>query len=498
MTRQELVESAKKNYSFAEILKTREFTVKTRELLKDGSGETVIWRLEKSNQVIEILTSGENDPCIVLSEALLGFEKLEKYDLLRILHAGDDWRIANLIVENNAPLFRGPLAEVGQAFREEDLALESETSSEEKFLWDVAFNAAVNKKRKELEATAEAKRQLEEIEAQRIAAQYDAMSQEERAEHLGLINWEQLWADTSVERWFVPNFICEGRAHSFYAASGLGKSLLMLEVSAYLAKGWGVFGHDAQAPIKVLYVDNENTAKGDVKPRLKAMGFESGDLENLLYLSFPDLAPLNTKAGGETFKKIVEDFKPELVVLDTFSRFLEGDENLAQTAQTFYNWTGKFLKKNGIAYVRIDHMGKNSASQVRGTSAKKDDVDLVWLLEEVEAGKKFEMVNEKARVPIQLKTFLIERLEGPLHHKVINGIDWGPLMEYLEKEDRALKIVEDFAKDNPSSKLGKKAVWDSVRELCTEERITRERIWNAIVRHKNGERSINTSIHLEE
>jgi hypothetical protein len=71
-------------------------------------------------------------------------------------------------------------------------------------------------------------------------------------------------------------------------------------------------------------------------------------------------------------------------------------------------------------------------------------------------------------------------------------------MEYLEKEDRALKIVEDFAKDNPSSKLGKKAVWDSVRELCTEERITRERIWNAIVRHKNGERSIKTSIHLEE
>jgi hypothetical protein len=46
--------------------------------------------------------------------------------------------------------------------------------------------------------------------------------------------------------------------------------------------------------------------------------------------------------------------------------------------------------------------------------------------------------------------------------------------------------------------LGKKAVWDSVRELCTEERITRERIWNAIVRHKNGERSIKTSIHLEE
>ena len=498
MTRQELIEIAKKNYSFAEILKTREFVVKKREPLRDGSGETVVWRLEKSNQIIEILTSGENDPCIVLNEALLGFEKLEKYDLIKILHAGDEWRFTESIVESGTPLFRGSLAAIGNMFKEEDLVLEGESSSEDKYLWDVAFNAAVNRKRKELEATAEAKRQLEEIEAQRISAQYDAMSPEERADHLGLINWDQLWADTSIERWFVPNFICEGRAHSFYAASGLGKSLLMLEVSAYLAKGWGVFGYEAQAPIKVLYVDNENTPKGDVKPRLKAMGFESGDLENLLYLSFPDLAPLNTKAGGETFRKMVEEFKPELVVLDTFSRFLEGDENLAQTAQTFYNWTGKFLKKSGIAYVRIDHMGKNSASQVRGTSAKKDDVDLVWLLEEVEAGKKFEMVNEKARVPIQLKTYLVERLEAPLRHKVINGIDWGPLLEYLEKENQALKLIEDFAKDNPSSKLGRKAVWDSLRELCSEEKITRERIWFAIDRYKDGERSMSVSVHLEE
>lgn len=498
MTRRELIEMAKKNYSFSEILKTREFVVEKREQLNDGTGETIVWRLDKSDQVVRILTSGEDDPCIVLNDALIGFQQLEKYDLLRILHSGDDYRLAESIVESGTPLFRGPLSVIGNIFKEEDLALEGESSSEDKYLWDVAFNAAVNRKRKELEATAEAKRQLEEIDAQRIAAQYDAMSLEERAEHLGLINWEQLWADTTIERWFVPNFICEGRAHSFYAASGLGKSLLMLEVSAYLAKGWGVFGCEAQDPIKVLYVDNENTPKGDVKPRLKSMGFESGDLENLLYLSFPDLAPLNTKAGGQTFKKIIEEFKPELVVLDTFSRFLEGDENLAQTAQTFYNWTGKFLKKNGIAYVRIDHMGKNSASQVRGTSAKKDDVDLVWLLEEVEAGKKFEMVNEKARVPIHLKTYLVERLDSPLHHKVINGIDWAPLLEHLEKEDRALRMVEEFAKDNPSSKLGRKAVWDALREVCSDEKITRDRIWTAIDRYRDGEQSIKQSLKQDE
>jgi RecA-family ATPase len=490
MTRQELIEIAKTHYSYAETLTSRGFRIQTREELKDGSGEAIVWRLEKQGQIVEILTCGENEPCIVLNEGLTGFEKLEKFDLLRVLHAGNDWQAADSIVSSGAPLFRGPLAEIGQMFRDEDLLRESEGISEERFLWDIAFNASVNKKRKELEVGAEAKRQFEEIESQRTSSQFNSMSLEERDEMLGLVEWNSLWADTSIEKWFVPNFICAGRAHSFYAASGLGKSLLMLEVAAYLAKGWGVFGYEPQAPIKVLYIDNENTPKGDLKPRLKSMGFEASDLENLSYLSFPDLSALNTKAGGESIEAVVQQFKPELVILDTFSRFIEGDENQAQTAQTFYNWTGKQLKKNGIAYVRIDHMGKNASAKVRGTSAKKDDVDLVWLLEEVESGKKFEMINEKARVPITSNRYFIERHQDPLFHKVIDGIDWRPLMEYFEKEERALQLVEELLADYPKHKLGKKAVWDSVRESATESKVSRDKVWEAIERYKSGERSI--------
>jgi hypothetical protein len=489
MNRQQLIEVAKANYSYSEILKSRGFDIKKRETLNDGSGEAIVWVSNMTGKTVEILTTGEDDPCLVLNEGLLGLDKLEKFDLIRILHSGDDWRVADLIIESGTPLYRGPLSELGQLLKNEDLARDTDLTSEDKFHWDVAFNAAVNKKRKELEAAAEAKRQLEIIEAQRINAQYESMSSEERDDFLGLIDWNQLWADTSIEKWLVPNFICEGRAHSFYAASGLGKSLLMLEVSAYLAKGLGVFGQEAQQPMKVLYIDNENTAKGDVKPRLKSMGFDTADLENLHYLSFPELSPLNTKAGGDLFKNIIETFKPQLVVLDTFSRFIEGDENLAQTAQTFYNWTGKFLKKNGIAYVRIDHMGKNPASKARGTSAKKDDVDLVWLMEEVDTGRKFELINEKARVPIEYNRFFIERLEGPLRHKAIIGIDWRPLMAFIEREEVALQLVEDFARSNPEHKLGKHAVWESVREAANSSKISREKVWKAIKRYKDGERS---------
>jgi len=68
----------------------------------------------------------------------------------------------------------------------------------------------------------------------------------------------------------------------------------------------------------------------------------------------------------------------------------------------------------------------------------------------------------------------------------------------LEKENQALRIIEDFAKENPESKLGQKAVWDSLREVCREEKISRDRIWKAVEKYKNGERSIQENLQVED
>ena len=46
----------------------------------------------------------------------------------------------------------------------------------------------------------------------------------------------------------------------------------------------------------------------------------------------------------------------------------------------FYRHTGLALKARGITYLRTDHSGKDVAKGMRGSSAKNDDVDLVWQL----------------------------------------------------------------------------------------------------------------------
>jgi len=66
------------------------------------------------------------------------------------------------------------------------------------------------------------------------------------------------------------------------------------------------------------------------------------------------------------------------VVIDTFGRAVAGDENDADTFRGLYRNTGLHLKQAGIAFIRLDHAGKDVEKGQRGSSAKNDDVDVVF------------------------------------------------------------------------------------------------------------------------
>jgi hypothetical protein len=75
---------------------------------------------------------------------------------------------------------------------------------------------------------------------------------------------------------------------------------------------------------------------------------------------------------------IVDDVKPNIVVLDTVSRFITGKENDSDSWLQLYGRVHAPLKAAGIAGVRLDHMGKDAERGSRGSSAKSQDVDHVW------------------------------------------------------------------------------------------------------------------------
>jgi hypothetical protein len=161
-----------------------------------------------------------------------------------------------------------------------------------------------------------------------------------------------------------------------YAKGGTGKSLLALWIAAGLATGTTLTG--PADPTEILYLDYEMTL-ATVVERLEDMGYDDPHtLKRFHYASLPTLAPLDTLEGGRAVVDLAKHLGVKLVVIDTFGRAVSGDENEADTVRNWYRWTGQLLKAAGIGFLRIDHAGKDATRGQRGSSAKNDDVDLVW------------------------------------------------------------------------------------------------------------------------
>lgn len=180
--------------------------------------------------------------------------------------------------------------------------------------------------------------------------------------------------------WLVEKFWpVEAHMHIF-ASPKTGKSLLMLWIAANLALGRDAFTGEPCKRYRVSYVDNEMTER-DLQERLNDMGLPFEELEGwLLYFSYPTLPPMDTELGGLETLAMLQHYESSVLILDTLSRVVRGEENSNDTYRNFYGFTGRLLKANAVAMARLDHAG-HDPKKSRGASAKADDVDLVYGLE---------------------------------------------------------------------------------------------------------------------
>jgi hypothetical protein len=239
-----------------------------------------------------------------------------------------------------------------------------------------------------------------------------------------LVDWGDFWdTDHKEAEWIAEPIIAARRSTAMFAPGGTGKSLLALYVSACVATGSMLFGRQG-TPKSVLYLDYEMTAD-DLAERLEQMGFGAdADLANLHYALLPSLPPLDDPEGGKAVVRLAEMVGAELVVIDTFGRAVHGDENDADTVRSFYRWTGLHLKHAGRAFLRVDHAGKDVAKGQRGTSAKNDDVDVVWQMVAKEGGA-YTLTAKKRRMGwVPLTVDLVMHEDDRMSFDLLHGIAW--------------------------------------------------------------------------
>ncbi len=220
-----------------------------------------------------------------------------------------------------------------------------------------------------------------------------------------------LATDRPPREWVVEGLIPAGASVSIIAAAGTGKSLLVLSLALDVARGRRAFaGLPIPVQRRVLMLDMENT-EDDLAERLKALGLAGGDgIPELVYLHLPPLPMLDTAEGGRNLLDITKAYglvKGDVIVLDSLQRVIGGKENDSDTLRAFYASTGLRLKKAGYTVIRTDNAGKEAERGARGTSGKRDDVDVELLVKA--SGDQLHITTGKVRLP-DVRPVVLQRL----------------------------------------------------------------------------------------
>ncbi len=265
------------------------------------------------------------------------------------------------------------------------------------------------------------------------------------------VDWHKLWTEETPEPdWLIDPLLTRGGQAVIYSEPKQGKSLLSQEIVLALSEGRPVLGNPEREPLSIVYIDQENTPK-DLRRNAGDFGYEGEPLARLHYYLFPSLAFLDTEEGGRQVHALAKYHNADLVVLDTLSRVVEGNEEDSNTYHSFYKYTGVLLKADAIALLRLDHSGKDRGKGMRGSSAKASDVDYVWELttdEEAHGRMPLEvyLTRTHSRSPYGANrlTLVRENPSGKLYHRVLESEEdmADKLDEIWDNEPRA-DIIEE-------------------------------------------------------
>lgn len=217
------------------------------------------------------------------------------------------------------------------------------------------------------------------------------------------VDWAEAFAtDFSDIDWLAGRFCERGQQVSIVGDGKVGKTLFVHNWIYCAVTGRSFIGDVRREPIKVLYFDKENSLR-DIVTRMIALGAKPDDLDRLDYRMFPRFTGALDASATAAFEllEIVDKEQPDVVVLDTVSRFIAGKENDSDTWLELYRHLHVPLKQRQVAGIRLDHMGKDSERGSRGSSAKTQDVDAVWELSRTE--EKTNAVGEELEFITQLR-----------------------------------------------------------------------------------------------
>jgi RecA-family ATPase len=191
---------------------------------------------------------------------------------------------------------------------------------------------------------------------------------------------EFLSLESEEIEYLIPGMLPKGETVLLAAMPKTGKTLLATDAAFAIATGESHFLGEKVKQGKVLLISVDESGQS-TKAKLLKRGFRRGDqLQIMTKWSIGQLNDLEAK---------LEDFRPDLVIIDSLKRITAGreiSENSAEFADAIYQLkelTGKY----GASCILIHHTNKNGDAvgleRVRGSTAIAGAVWGTWILDRI-------------------------------------------------------------------------------------------------------------------
>ena len=167
----------------------------------------------------------------------------------------------------------------------------------------------------------------------------------------------------------LKDILLAGKAHTIFARGGTGKTWVLVWIATELVR----------AGKTVLAFDLENSGR-TMSERFEEMGIDPREAAERLWLfDFPSLHP-------EVYEGVLEALDPDVVMFDSWVGFLSAEGFDENVATDIARWANAYIKpalRRGCATLCLDHVPHDDIDRERGSTRKRDEVDVRWKLSKI-------------------------------------------------------------------------------------------------------------------
>ncbi|MBT6761409.1 AAA family ATPase [archaeon] len=183
--------------------------------------------------------------------------------------------------------------------------------------------------------------------------------------------------------WWVKNILPKRGTTIIGGDSGNKKTFLALEIAIKCSTGMRFLDIFECKKAKVLYIDEEND-KSLIKSRMIKLlkGNKISEIPGLLAFAFGNQLKLNKK-GKDELDKLLTTYKPNIVILDSMVRFIEGDEDKSSDVKKNTSILKFLTDKHNCSFLALHHTTKRKAGSkhsLRGSGEFSAFVDLLIMV----------------------------------------------------------------------------------------------------------------------